>query len=129
MTDSVPKLRRLLNEAQEEIRELKSRAVPVQDRVITVHVPFDVEKIIYRDVYKTVEVPIEVPVDRPVPFEVERVVYRDVEKEVVVNVPVYPEKPIYIETVRVEYKDNPEHIESIKKLQEKLCQFTSQSDS
>ena len=53
-----------------------------------------------------------------------------VEKVVIKEVPVIHEKVI-TETVRVTvekpvYQDNPEHIKTIRALQEKLCQFTSQ---
>ena len=53
-----------------------------------------------------------------------------VEKVVIKEVPVIQEKVI-TETVRVTvekpvYQDNPEHIKTIRALQEKLCQFTSQ---
>lgn len=87
MADSIPKLRRLLNEANERIRELE--AMP----------PVEVEKVVYRDV----------PVTVPGP---------------VVNT---PREVVTIE--RVVYQDNPDHIETIRKLQEKLCQYTSQLDS
>ena len=53
-----------------------------------------------------------------------------VEKVVIKEVPVIQEKVI-TETVKVivekpVYQDNPEHIKTIRALQEKLCQFTSQ---
>lgn len=85
MADSIPKLRRLLNEANEKIRELESRG------------PVEIEKIVYRDV----------PVDR-----------------VVDRVVTGPREVVTVE--RVVYRDNPDHIETIKRLQEKLCQYTSQ---
>lgn len=46
-------------------------------------------------------------------------------------VTVYVDRVIEVQSPNVEvvYRDNPEHIETIKALQEKLCQFTSQSDS
>ena len=72
MADSIPSLRRQVNELRAEIRELKARPVEV------------VEKVKYRD------------------------------REVV------REKPVY--------QDNPDHIATIRKLQEKLCQYTSQLD-
>lgn len=76
MADSIPKLRRLLNEAHERIRELEASAGVVE--VV--------------DVVKRVE--IEVP---------------------------GPERVVYVE--------NPELIETIRSLQDQICQFTSQSDS
>ena len=53
-----------------------------------------------------------------------------VEKVVIKEVPVIQERVI-TETVKVivekpVYQDNPEHINTIRALQEKLCQFTSQ---
>lgn len=53
-----------------------------------------------------------------------------VERVVIKEVPVIQEKVI-TETVKVTvekvvYQDNPEHIKTIRALQEKLCQFTSQ---
>lgn len=53
-----------------------------------------------------------------------------VERVVIKEVPVIQEKVI-TETVKVTvekvvYQDNPEHIKTIRSLQEKLCQFTSQ---
>lgn len=70
MADSIPSLRRLVNELRAEIRELKSRPAEI----------------------------------------VTSVEYRDLE--------VVREKPVY--------QDNPDHIATIRKLQEKLCQYTSQ---
>lgn len=72
--DSPAKLRRLLSEALERIRELESRE-PVTVEVI---------------------------------------------KEVRVEVP---------GAERIIYQDNPDHISTIRRLQEQLCQFTSQLDS
>lgn len=72
--DSPAKLRRLLAEAQDRIRELESR--------------------------------------EPVTVEVV--------KEVLVEVP---------GADRIIYQDNPEHIATIRRLQEQLCQSISQSDS
>ncbi len=72
MEDSIPSLRRLVNELRAEVRALKSRPVEVVEKIVNVNV----DRVI----------------DRPV------------------------------------YQDNPDHIATIRKLQEKLCQYTSQSD-
>lgn len=87
--DNVPELRRLLNEAQERIRELEQRGDQVVevDRIVTVQV------------------------DGPERV-VERVRYVEVEG---------PERIVYVE--------NPELERTIRILQERLCQFTSASDS
>lgn len=42
---------------------------------------------------------------------------------------VITQPPKIKEVIKVVYHDNPEHLETIKALQEKLWQFTSQSDS
>lgn len=98
MADSIPSLRALVNKLSAEIRELKAAPVKTVDRVITR----------------------EVPVDRIV--QVEKVVIKEVpviqEKVITETVKVTVEKPVY--------QDNPEHIKTIRALQEKLCQFTSQ---
>lgn len=185
MSDSIIKLRRVVNELQARIRELEARPapepivevrevikeIPGPERVVEKLVPFEVyfpiekevyvekpviqikeveklvpvevEKIVYRDVpvevvreipgserivEKTVTEYIEREVEVLVPFEVEKVVYRDVIKEVEVKVPQYPPSVQRIETERIVYQDNPDHIETIRRLQERLCQYTSQSD-
>lgn len=100
MADSVPKLRRLLNEARERIRQLES--MPKPDPVVEI-----------REVVREVPGPERV-VEKLVPF---------VEK-----VAVYPETVRRVEVERVVYVDNPEHIMTIKILQDRLCQYTSASD-
>ena len=116
MADSVPKLRRLLNEARERIRQLESMPKPepvVEIREVVREVPGP-ERVVYRDV------PVEVvkteikEVEKPVPF---------IEK-----VAVYPETVRRVEVEKVVYVDNPEHIMTIKILQDRLCQYTSASD-
>lgn len=87
MADSIPSLRRKLDEANARIADLEAKE------------PETVEVI--REVVREVEV------------EVERVVY--VDRPLEVHVPVYV--------------DRPELIDTIRNLQEQLCQFTSQSDS
>lgn len=89
MTDSIPSLRRKLNEANARNRELESRGADVVERVVEV----------VREVERRVEVP----------------VYINRVKELV--------------TERVVYHDNPDHLETIKKLQEQLWLLSSQSDS
>ena len=50
---------------------------------------------------------------------------------------VHVDRPVYLPSVetqiieieKVVYQDNPEHLATIQALQERLCQFTSQSDS
>ena len=126
MADSIPKLRRIVNEQAERIRELEARPATVV-----------VEKV----VEKTVAVPGPVRyVDKPVPFEVEVVKWRDVVEKVqsppeVITKVVEVESPVevikYVNIPgpeRVIYQDNPDHLATIRALQEKLCQFTSQSD-
>lgn len=156
MADSIPSLRRKLNEAMARIRELESRPPEIREVVREVQlpgeviikevekpIPFEVVKVEYRD--KIVEVPgetVTVEIEKPVPFEVEVVKWREVVKE-------GPERVVTVERIvevpgpervfervveiagpeRVIYQDNPDHIAMIKKLQEKLCQFTSQSGS
>lgn len=116
MTDSAPALRRMLNEARERIRELEAREIEVHEieRVVYVDKPRDVLQTVYVD--RVVEVPgPATEVEKPVPFEV--------------LVPQYPPSVERVEIFREVYVDNPDHIETIRALQEKLCQFTSQSDS
>lgn len=133
MADSIPSLRRKLNEANAEIARLKdvvaNRPVKVVDRIVDREVP--VEVVVYKD--RVVEVPgperIEY-VDRVVEREVpgpERVEY--VDRPVKVEVPVYRTR--YIEYPTVEYIENPEHLRMIEELQGKLeaWRAISQSDS
>lgn len=88
MADSIPSLRRLVNELSAKLREAESKPlVVVQGDPVIQYVEKIVEKIV------TV-------------------------KELV------PSPPI----VKLVYVDNPDHIDTIRKLQEKICQFTSQSD-
>lgn len=47
----------------------------------------------------------------------------------VVEVPVRSVEILEKTVESVVYVDNPEHIETINKLKERLCQYTSQSDS
>lgn len=86
MADSIPSLRRLVNELRAKIRELESRPadVVVNEVVRVVETPGPV---------KVIETRVEIP---------------------------GPE--------RLVYQDNPDHINTIRKLQERLCQYTSQSD-
>lgn len=135
MADSIPSLRRKLDEANAEIDRLKdvvsNRPVKVVDRVVEREVP--VEVVVYKDRVVEVEVPgperIEY-VDRVVEREVpgpERVEY--VDRPVKVEVPVYRTR--YIEYPTVEYIENPEHLRMIEELQGKLeaWRAISQSDS
>ena len=89
MADSIPSLRRKLDEANARIADLEAKE------------PEAIEVDVIREVVREVEV------------EVERVVYID--RPLEVHVPVYV--------------DRPELIDTIRNLQEQLCQFTSQSDS
>lgn len=101
MADSIPSLREKVAELQQRIAELESRG------------PVEVERIVYVDR----EVEIEVPGPE-----------RVVEKIVEVEVPVAYYPPSYyrvVEDVPV-YIDNPEYERTIRTLQDKLCQFTSQ---
>ena len=100
LADSVPKLRRLLNEARERIRQLES--MPKPDPIVEI-----------REVVREVPGPERV-VEKLVPF---------VEK-----VAAYPETVRRVEVEKVVYVDNPEHIMTIKILQDRLCQYTSASD-
>lgn len=129
MADSIASLRRKWGEAQARIRELEAREpevvervverlveVPGPERVVEVRVPFEVVRVEYRDVIKEVEVPGTIrEVEKLVPFEVQ--------------VPMYPPSVQRIEVIKEVYVDNPAHIAMIEQLQEKLCQFISQSDS
>lgn len=144
MADSVASLRRKWGEAQARIRELEAREPEVVDRVVYVDKIVQVpgpERVVYREV--PVEVPgpertvyRDVPVDVPGPERiVERIVevpgpIRDVEKLVPfeVQVPMYPPSVHRIEIIKEVYVDNPAHIAMIEQLQEKVCQFISQSD-
>lgn len=81
--DSSAKLRRLLSEAMDRIRELEARE---PERVVEV-----------KEVVREVPGPERVITPAPVIVEVERIVYQD----------------------------NPDHIETIRKLQAKLCQSIS----
>lgn len=106
MADSIPSLRRKLDEANEEIARLKdelsNRPVKVVDRIVDR------------------EVSVEVPGPERVEY-VDRVVDREV--------PVYRTR--YIEYPTVEYIENPEHLRMIEELQGKLeaWRAISQSDS
>lgn len=103
MADSIPKLRRLLNEAQEEIRELKARAAEVVERVV------EVERIV--EVERVVEVPVEVPV----PFEV--------------PVAMYPPSVQMIETDRIVYVESPELIETVRRLQARVIDLSDPEEA
>lgn len=114
------------------VREVKVPVVKVVketvEKIVEKPVPFDVVRVEYRDVIKEVEVPgperileriVEVPgpireVEKLVPFEVQ--------------VPMYPPSVHRIEVIKEVYVDNPAHIAMIEQLQEKVCQFISQSD-
>ena len=105
MADSIPSLRRKLDEANAEIARLKD---VVSNR--------PVEVVVYKDRIVEREVP------GPVRIEyVDRVVEREV--------PVYRTR--YIEYPTVEYIENPEHLRMIEELQGKLDAWRaiSQSDS
>lgn len=146
MADSIPSLRRKLDDALAEIDRLRGQLkdVPAPE-VKTVYVDREVrvpgpERIVYVD--KEVSSPPDVRteyiyVDKPVPGP-ERIVYVDreirvpakpeiVEVERVVNVPV----PFKVTERVVEYHDNPEHLRMIAELQGRLqaWQAISQSDS
>lgn len=98
MTDSIPHLRRIINDQAAKIRNLESELVVEKevvkyvDRVVEIHVPSEP---VVNTVVETVYVPL--PGERVVE-EVERIVY----------------------------VDNPEHIAMIRKLQK--CLSISQSD-
>lgn len=143
MALNAPKLLKLLQEAQAKIAELEAREPVVVERVVEVVGP---EMVVEKEVVREVPVYHTEYKDREklVPFEIEKIVYRDVEKVVEVpgpervveklvpfevKVPMYPHSVQRVEVERVVYQDNPEHLETIRKLQEKLCQYTSQSDS
>ena len=99
MADSIPSLRRLVNELQVKIRELESRPPVVVEKIVHALGP---ERIVEKVVLKEVPGP-------------ERIVERVILKEHPATV-----------TERVVYIDNPDHIEMIKTLQGKLCQSISQ---
>ena len=114
------------------IREIPVKVVETViktvEKIVEKPVPFDVVRVEYHDVIKEVEVPgperiveriVEVPgpiryVEKLVPFEVQ--------------VPMYPPSVHRIEIIKEVYVDNPAHIAMIEQLQEKVCQFISQSD-
>ena len=102
--DSIPELRRLLAVAHERIRELEAREPEVVevDRIVTVQVEGP-ERIVDRVKVVQVEGPERI-VDRVKVVQVEG-----------------PERVVYIE--------NPDLERTIRDLQERLCQFTSASDS
>lgn len=135
MADSIPSLRRKLDEANAEIAKLKdvvaNRPVKVVDRVVDREVPVDV--VVYKDRVVEVEVPgperveyVDRIVEREVPGPV-RIEY--VDRVVERKVPVYQTR--YIEYPTVEYIENPEHLRMIEELQGKLDAWRaiSQSDS
>ena len=146
MADSIPSLRRKLDEALAEIERLRRQLNDVPEPVVkTVYVDREVrvpgpEKVVYvdREVASPPEVRTEyIYVDKPVPGP-ERIVYVDreirvpakpeiVEVERVVNVPV----PFKVTERVIEYHDNPEHLRMIAELQGRLqaWQAISQSDS
>lgn len=127
MADSIPSLRRLVNELRAEVRELKSRPAEVVEKVLVREVPVDVVREIKIPVIEYVEKVVNRPIIQYIenPAPPREVITKLVEIEVPVEklriVPVYLDRPVY--------QDNPDHIETIRKLQEKLCQFTSQLDS
>lgn len=102
MADSIPKLRRLLNEAQERIADLEAQGYG---------------QVIERFVDRVVEVEVPGP---------ERVV----EKLVAFKEPVawYPPSVERVEVVRVEYVDNPELIATIEQLQERIRELQGVDD-
>lgn len=103
MADSIPSLRRKLAEASARIQELESRKPEVVERIVEVKGPVVRVEVPGPTRFVNVEVPGPervVEVERLVPHVVERVVYHD----------------------------NPDHIETIRKLQEQLCLYISQSD-
>lgn len=131
MADSIPSLRRKLDEALAEIERLRRQLADVPEPVVkTVYVD--------REVASPPNVRTEyIYVDKPVPGP-ERIVYVDreirvpakpeiVEVERVVNVPV----PFKVTERVIEYHDNPEHLRMIAELQGRLqaWQAISQSDS
>lgn len=116
--DSIPSLRRKLAEANARIQELESRPPVVVER--EVKVKGDVVRVEIPGPTRYVEVEVPGP---------ERVVEVVREVETLVPVPMYPESVRRIETERVVYYENPDHVETIRKLQEQLWQFTSVSDS
>ena len=158
MAESIPQLRRLLNDATARIRELESKPpvtvevvkevmvsgpervvvkevitpgperVEYRDRVVKVPVAMPAEVVtITREVIKEVPGPVEV---KTVFVEVEKIV--EVVKEVpgpeVVRVVEIKTPDLTPQTERLVYTDNPDHIETIKKLQDKICQLSSQLD-
>ena len=146
MADSIPSLRRKLDEAMAEIERLRRQLAYVPEPVVkTVYVDKEVrvpgpERVVYvdREVASPPDVRTEyIYVDKPVPGP-ERIVYVDrevrvpakpeiVEVERVVNVPV----PFKVTERVIEYHDNPEHLRMIAELQGRLqaWQAISQSDS
>lgn len=117
MADSIPSLRRKLAEANARIQELESRPARVVEREV---------KVRGDTVYVETPGPTRfVPVETPGP---ERVVEVVREVETLVPVPMYPETVRRIETERVVYCDNPDLVDTIRKLQEQLWQYTSQTD-
>lgn len=145
MADSIPSLRRKLDEANAEIKKLRL-AKPEEkiiEKVVYVNKEVEVpgpERVVYVDREVTVPGPervVYVNRDVPVPgpekvVEVVKVVKEKGDTKVV-EIPVEVEKPVYkqVEVEKVVYVDNPEHIRTIEKLQERLfeCQNISQSAS
>lgn len=127
MADSIPKLRRLLNEANARIRELESRAVP-EPEVRVVEKPVEVVKYVDRVVEKPVLKEVEKVVYRDNPVEVVRYVDRIVEKPVLkeVKVAYYPPSVERVETEKLVYCQDPAQEETIRQLQDQICRLTSQ---
>lgn len=101
MADSIPSLKRKLNKALERILELESKPTRVIEKVI------EIEK----EVVKEVEGPVR---------------FVEIIREV--EIPVYHTKVRTLEVERVVYHDNPEHIESIRKLQDRISTMSLSSN-
>ena len=110
MADSIPSLRRKLQEAQTKIAELEARGPVEVERIITREVPVEV----VREIVRTVEL-------QP---EKETVI-----KVVEVEVPFETVRYEYIDRVQTEYVTDPALESTIRQLQEELraCQ-SSQLD-
>lgn len=103
MADSIPSLRRKLAEAHSRIQELEARKPEVVERVVEVKGPVVRVEVPGPTRFVNVEVPGPervVEVERLFPYPVETIIYYD----------------------------NPDHVETIRKLQEQLWQFTSALD-
>lgn len=116
MADSIPSLRRKLNEALAEIGRLKGQLADVPAPVVRTEYVY---------------------VDRPVPGPVREVeVIKEVKSPPEIRVEYVDREvrvpdPVYVTRTVTEYVDNPAHLRMIDELQERLAEWQtiSQSDS